>query len=155
MRPRNQLEAINMVELGGDLISKQPARSTRRNSPGANVFGIAPDEIAKGAFVGNLLSAGNNTDLVNGADFRTQPTVDAKDFAVNNGAKDKKIEDLAAGFPDGGVAVFLLTFFVETVNLGDLARLVVAADDGDAVGITARRVNTCRVEVRKGGLTEP
>lgn len=68
---RNQLEPVDMVELRGDLIPKQPARPTRRNSPGADVLRVAPDEIAKGAFVGNLLSACNDTDLVNGADFRT------------------------------------------------------------------------------------
>jgi len=152
---RNELEAIDMVELRCDLISKQPPCTTRRDSPGANVLWVAPDEIAKGAFVGDLLSASNDTDLVNGADFRTEPTVDAENFAVNDGAEDEEVEDLATGFPDGGVAVFLLAFFVETVYLGDLARLVVAADDGDAVGVATRRVNCCRVKIVTGELTGP
>ena len=43
---------------------------------------------------------------------------------------------MAATFPDRGVAVFLLALFVETVDLGDLTGLVVAADQGDAVRIT-------------------
>jgi hypothetical protein len=155
MSTRNQLESIDMVELRCDFIPEQPPRPTRRNSPGANVLRITPDEIAEGAFVGDLLSASNDTDLVNCADFRTQPTVDAEDFAVNDGAEDEEIEDLAAGFPDGGVAVFLLAFFVETVHLGDLARLVVAADEGDAVGVATRRVNCCRAEVGREELTGP
>jgi len=145
MSTRNQLEPVDMVELRGDFVPKQPPRPARRNSPGANVLWVAPDEIAEGAFVGDLLGASNDTDLVNGADLRTQPAVDAEDFAVNDGAKDEEIEDLAARFPDGGVAVFLLAFFVETVYLGDLARLVVAADKGDAVGVAVMRVNRCCV----------
>lgn len=81
--------------------------------------------------------------------------MNAEDFAVNDGAKDEEIEDLTASFPDGGVAVFLLAFFVESVYLGDLARLVIAADEGDAVGVAARRVNRCRAEGGKEELTEP
>jgi len=147
MSTGNQLEPIDMVEFRRDLVPEQPPRPTRRNSPGANVLRITPDEIAKGAFVRDLLSASNDTDLVEGADFGTQPTVDAEDFAVNDGAENEEIEDLAAGFPDGSVAVFLLAFFVETVHLRDLARLVIAADEGDAVGVATRRVNGCRAEV--------
>lgn len=62
--------------------------------------------------------------------------MDAEDFAVDDGAEGHEVEDLAAGFPDGGVAVFLDAFFVETVDLGDLAGFVVAADEGHAVGVS-------------------
>jgi len=58
----------------------------------------------------------------------------AEHFAVDNGGEGQEVEDLTACFPDGGVAVFCLAFFVEAVDLGDLAGLVVAADEGDAVG---------------------
>ena len=40
---------------------------------------------------------------------------------------------MAAGLPYRSVAVFGLTFLVETVDLGDLSRLVVSADESDAV----------------------
>ena len=62
--------------------------------------------------------------------------MNAEDFTIDNGAEDEKVENLAAGFPDGGVAVFLLAFFVEAVDLGDLAGFVVTADEGDAVGVS-------------------
>ena len=66
--------------------------------------------------------------------------MDAEYFPIDNGAEDKKIEDLTAGFPDGGVAVFLLAFFVEAVDLGDLSGFVVPTDEGDAVRIPRLRM---------------
>ena len=62
----------------------------------------------------------------------------AEHTPIDDGGKGKKVEDLASGFPDGGIAVLLHAFFVEAVDLGDLARLVVAADEGDAVGVTIK-----------------
>ena len=59
----------------------------------------------------------------------------AEDFAVDDGAEDEEVEDLTAGFPNGGVAVFGLTFFVETVDLGYLTGFVIAADEGDSVRV--------------------
>ena len=85
----------------------------------------------------NLLSAGNHTDLINGTDLGAQTTMDAENLPIDDGAEDEEVEDLGAGFPDGGVAVFLLAFFVETVNLSDLARFVVPANKGDTVGVAA------------------
>ena len=61
--------------------------------------------------------------------------MDAEDFAVDDSAEDEEVEDLTAGFPDGGVAVFGLAFFVEAVDLGYLTGFVVAADEGDSVGV--------------------
>lgn len=60
--------------------------------------------------------------------------MDTEDFSVNDGSESEEVKDLATSFPDGGVSVFRLTFFVKTVDLGDLARLVVAADEGYTVG---------------------
>lgn len=44
---------------------------------------------------------------------------------------------MAAGFPDGCVAVLLLAFLVEAVYLGDLPRLVVSTNENDALGVSA------------------
>lgn len=60
----------------------------------------------------------------------------AEHFAVDYGCESEEVKDLTAGFPDAGIAVFLLTFFVEAVDLGDLAGLVVAADESDFIGVS-------------------
>lgn len=61
--------------------------------------------------------------------------MNTENFTVDDRTEDEKVKYLAAAFPDGSVAVFLLAFFVEAVNLGDLAGFVIAAHEGDTVGI--------------------
>jgi len=96
----NKLKAIDMIELCSDFVAKQPSSPARRNGPSPYIFWITPHKIAKRAFVRNFLSASNDTNLVECANLRTQPTVNAKDFAINDSTKDKEIEDLAASLPN-------------------------------------------------------
>ena len=135
MCSRDKLKAIHMIKLRSDFIPKQPPRPPGRNSPSTHIFRITPYQVAKGAFVGDFLRASDDADLIQGADFGAEAAVHAEDFAVDDGAQHEEVEDLTAGFPDGGVAVFGLTFFVETVDLGYLTGFVVAADEGYAVGV--------------------
>ena len=135
MGSSNELEAVHVVEFCSYFIPKQPSCAARGDRPGAYVFRIAPYQVAESAFVGNLLRTSYDADLIKGADFGAQTAVYAEDFAVDDGAEDEEVEDLTAGFPDGGVAIFGLAFFVETVDLGYLTGFVVAADEGDSVGV--------------------
>jgi hypothetical protein len=41
-------------------------------------------------------------------------------LAIDNGCECQEVEDLTAGLPDRGVAVFGLAFFIEAVYLCDL-----------------------------------
>lgn len=131
----DELQAVDVVELCCDLVAEEPASTTRRNSPGLDVLRITPDQITEGTLMRDLLSTSNNTNLIDSADLRAQPTVDTKDLTIDNGSKNKEIEDLAARLPDRGVTVLLLTLLVEAVDLSNLAGLVVATDEGDLVGV--------------------
>jgi hypothetical protein len=139
-----------MIKLGRDLVPEQPPRPAGTDSPRLDVLGVAPDEVAEGALVGDLLGAGDDADLVDGADFRGKAAVHAEHGAIDNGGEDEEVEDLAAGFPDGGVAVFLLAFFVEAVDLGDLAGFVVAADEDYPVGVSGGLLTGCTAEGSRG-----
>ena len=138
MGTSNQLEAVDVVEFRGDLVAKKPPRTTRGYSPSPNVFWVTPDQITKGSFMWNLLSSSNYAYLIKGTDFRTQTTMDAEHFAVNDSTENQKVKDLAASFPDRGIAILLLAFFVESVDLCNLARLVVAPDECYAIRISSR-----------------
>jgi hypothetical protein len=59
----------------------------------------------------------------------------AENFAIDDRSKDKKVEDLAARLPDRSIAVLLLTLLVETVDLSNLAGLVITSNEGDLVRI--------------------
>ena len=125
-----------MVELCSHLIAKKPAGAPWGYSPGTNILRVAPDQIAESAFMRNLLGSSDDTYLIQGADLGTQTAVNAKDFTINNGSKDQEVEDLAAAFPYRGIAVLLLTFFVKTVDLGDLPRLVISTYECNAIWIS-------------------
>jgi len=84
----------------------------------------------------DLLRSRYHAYLIQRPDLRAQATMHAENTAVDDSGEGKEVKDLAAGLPDGGVAVFLLAFFVEAVDLGDLAGFVVAADEGDFVGVS-------------------
>jgi hypothetical protein len=116
------------TNLRWDLVSEQPTSSSGWYSPGFDVFRVTPDQIAKGAFMWDFLCSGNHSYLIQSADFRRKSTMHTEYFAIDDGSQGKKVEDLATAFPDGGVAILLLTFLVEAIDLGDLTRFVVAAN---------------------------
>ena len=64
--------------------------------------------------------------------------MDAEHFAVNDCTEDQEIKDLATCFPDRSVTVLLLAFLVKSVDLGNLARFVIAPDEGHAIRISGR-----------------
>ena len=135
MSASNRLQAVYVVELGGDLVPEEPAGAARADGPRVDVFRVAPHEVAKGSLMRNLLRPRDDADLVDRPNLGGKAPVDAKNGAVDNGCKDKEIENLTTGLPDRCVAVFGLALLVESVDLGDLARLVVATHEYDPIGI--------------------
>jgi uncharacterized protein involved in propanediol utilization len=55
-----------------------------------------------------------------------------EDLVLNQYREGQEIEQIGEELPHVGVAVFAQALVVEAVDLGDLAGLVVAAEDGDA-----------------------
>ena len=56
-------------------------------------------------------------------------------LVVDEGREGQEVEQVGEVLPDVGVAVLAQALVVEAVHLGDLARLVVAAQDRDAVAV--------------------
>lgn len=69
MRSADEFELVDVVKLCGDTGTEKPAGPSRTDSPGFDVLWIAPHEITEGAFVGNLLSAIDRADLIDGSDI--------------------------------------------------------------------------------------
>ena len=61
--------------------------------------------------------------------------MDAEDLALDDGTDTKVVEDLAAVLPGVDIAVLAHGLFVETVDRGDAACLVIASKKRDAVGV--------------------
>jgi len=54
----------------------------------------------------------------------------------DEGSEREEVEEVGEVFPDVGIAVLAQALVVETVDLGNLAGLVVTAEDGDALWVT-------------------
>ena len=59
----------------------------------------------------------------------------AENLVLDKGSKREIVKEIGEVFPDVSIAVFTETFVVEAVDLSNLAGLVVAAEDGDAMGV--------------------
>ena len=62
--------------------------------------------------------------------------MDAENFVVDDGGKGQVVEDFGAVAPDVDRAVFAEALVVESVDLSDLTRLVIASDQGDTLRVT-------------------
>lgn len=62
--------------------------------------------------------------------------MDAENFVVNDGSEGKVVEDFGAVAPDVDRAVFAEALVVESVDLSDLTRLVIASDQSDTFRVT-------------------
>ena len=131
----DKLQTINVVELSRDLVSEEPARAARRNSPCLNILRVAPNQITEGPLVGDLLSTGNDTNLIDRPNLRAQSTMNAENLAVNNSSKDEEVKNLAARLPDRGIPILLLAFLIETINLGNLTGLMIASNESNLIRV--------------------
>ena len=85
--------------------------------------------------MGRLLLALQVLYLVHGVERRRQAAVHAQHRVVNDSGEAEAVEDLDAGLPNGGGAVFFEALVVEAVHLRDLPGLVVAANQRHALRI--------------------
>lgn len=86
--------------------------------------------------MGHFLDPIQRADIVQRVDRGTQTAVETEYLVINQGGEGQVVEEICEVFPDIRVAVFPQTLVVESVDLGDLTRFVVAAEDGDALWVT-------------------
>ena len=84
----------------------------------------------------DLLDPIQGADVIKRVNRRTQTAVQTEDLVLNECGEGKIVEQVGEIFPDIGIAVFAQAFVVKAVDLGDLARLVVATKNGDALGVS-------------------
>jgi hypothetical protein len=84
----------------------------------------------------HLLYAIERPDVVERVYARRETTVQTEDLVVDQGSERQVVEKVCEVFPDIGVAILAETLVVKAVYLGDLAGLVVAAKNGDALGVS-------------------
>ena len=126
MGARNQIQAVDVVELGSDLGAEEPASPARRDGPCVDVIGVRPHQIAVSTFVRDLLSPLDKAHLVEGLDVGGETAVHAEDLAFNNGSNAQQVKHFGAVLPRVGVTILAHGLIVEAIDLGDLACLVIS-----------------------------
>lgn len=135
MSSSDESETVVVVKGFGNVLTKGVTGPTGGDSPTTAVVGVGPEEIAHWAFVGNFLEAVDGANVVEGIDRRGETSVKAEDLIIDKSGKREIVEEVGKEFPNVGVAVLSQAFVVETVNLGDLPRFVITAEDGNAVAV--------------------
>lgn len=129
-------QAVVVVERLGNVLAERVSGTTGGDAPAATVVGVGPQEITHGTLVRDLLDPVESPDVVEGVDAGGKTAVEAEDLVVDESGEGEVVEEVGEVLPHVGVAVLAEALVVEAVYLGDLARLVVPAEDGDALGVT-------------------
>lgn len=86
--------------------------------------------------MGYLLYAVQSADVVEGVDAGRETAVKTEDLILDQGGERQEIEKIGEVLPDIRISVFPEALVVKAVDLGDLTRLVIASQDGDALGVS-------------------
>ena len=97
------------------------------------VVWVGPQEIAHGTFVRHFNLSIDCSDLVECVQVGREATVKAENLVLDHRSKRQQIEQIGIVLPDVGIAVFTEALIIETVDLCNLARLVISTEDSDAV----------------------
>lgn len=125
-----------MVKGLANILAESVTGSTGGYSPAAAVIGVRPQKITHGTLVRHFLDAVERTNVIKGIDAGRKTTVKTEDLVVNEGGQGKVVEEVGEELPDIGIAVFPQALIVEAVDLGNLARLVVASQNGDPLWVS-------------------
>jgi hypothetical protein len=136
MCAENVYHGVDLEELLDDLCAKGVAGSSRTQRELVAVgVRVTPNQVGHGTFVWNLSKPVDDLDLIDAMNAGRQTTVDAENLVVNDAGKGEVVEHVGEVVPDSSVAVLAAALCVKAVGLGDSSRLVIAADEVDAVRI--------------------
>jgi len=97
--------------------------------------------------MGHLLNPVQGSDVIKRVDTRGQSTVQAEDLVLDEGGEGEVVEQIGKVLPHVGIAILAQALVVEAIYLGDLARLVITAEDGDP-----RRISNLEGHEKRDGL---
>mmetsp|Transcript_10129 Transcript_10129/g.20593 ORF Transcript_10129/g.20593 Transcript_10129/m.20593 type:complete len:302 (-) Transcript_10129:249-1154(-) len=135
VRSHDELEAVRVDELLAHVLAESVARPTGGDTPARPLVRVTPKQVAHRTLVRHLLEPRQLVDVADGVQAGRQAGVGAEELVVYDGGDGQKVEQIRDHLPHVRRAVLPQALVVEAVHLGDLARLVVAPDDRDALGV--------------------
>mmetsp|Transcript_7045 Transcript_7045/g.18173 ORF Transcript_7045/g.18173 Transcript_7045/m.18173 type:complete len:311 (+) Transcript_7045:154-1086(+) len=125
VRPGDEGQPVDVVELLADVPTKQITRPSGTETPAGNFLWVAPQQVAHGPLVRHLLLPVDAPDLIDRRDARRQAPVHAQHHPIHQRSQAQIIKHLHAVPPHVECVVLSQALIVEPVNLRDLPRLVV------------------------------
>ena len=132
----HETEAVAVIELTGNVLTKGKARAAGRNAPAGPIVRVTPQQIAHGALVRDLLDAIELPDVIQRVDGRGEAAVETKDAVLDECRERKVVKEVREELPDVGRAILSDALVVKSVDLGDLSALVVASQNVNPVRIS-------------------
>jgi len=83
----------------------------------------------------HLLYPIQSTDIIECVNGWRKTTVQTENLILNESGEGEEVEEIGEVFPDICVTILAQALVVKAVNLCDLARLVIATKDGDALWV--------------------
>ena len=141
MRSANQVNFVLSVELFNYVPTKQVAGTSGADGPTNCIVRIRPHKVTHSAIVRHFLLAVDGANLVKRVDRWAKATMHAEDLVVDDGRQSQVVEYVCAVAPHVDTAELAQAFVIEAVHLCDLAGLVVAANQSNALWITHLQSN--------------
>ncbi len=135
MRACDEGKTVVVVKLLRDVLAKGIASTAGGNTPAHAVVRVRPQQIAHGTFVRDLLHAGLVHNVVEGVDGGGETTVETENLLLNQGSQRKVVEQIGEVLPHVRIAILSQALIIETIDLGNLAGLVVTTGNGNAFAI--------------------
>jgi len=141
VRSCDQRQPVVVIKGLGNILPECVSCASWRNAPATPVIWIAPEQIAHGSFMRDFLDTVERADVIKGVDGWAETSVEAENLILNEGCEGEEIEEVRKILPDIGVAVFSQTLIVESIDLCDLARLVISTKNGDSLRVSNFEAN--------------
>mmetsp|Transcript_7641 Transcript_7641/g.22879 ORF Transcript_7641/g.22879 Transcript_7641/m.22879 type:complete len:248 (-) Transcript_7641:431-1174(-) len=135
VRPCDEVQAVDVVELLADVAAEEVPRPPRAQPPSYHLLRVRPKQVAHGALVGNLLLPVDQPDLVDRRNVRRETAVHPEHDAVHQGGQRQVVKHLNAVPPHVQRSVLAEALVIKSVDLRDLPRLVVPPYQEDPVRV--------------------
>ena len=100
MCPTNQIDILIIQELGNHIPSENETYTSFILTPATHpFFRVGPQQIAQKTLIRNLNRPDNFHDLLKGLKFRTEATMHAEYFFIDEGTDRHDIENIGKNFP--------------------------------------------------------
>jgi hypothetical protein len=116
-------------------LSESPACASGTDIETESFIGVAPQKVTNGTFMWDFLESIELSDVIEGGKRRGESAVSTKNLPFDYCGKWEIVKKIGEHFPDIVIFVFSNTLIIESIALGNGARLMITSQNGNSVFI--------------------